>query len=56
MGAAGRRQIEALFDSDKNVGTLRALFREAVESNSLRTSSLSPEGVSAMRSCLRERS
>ncbi len=48
MGAAGRRQIEALFDSDKNVATLETLFREAVESRSLPTS-MSLEGASPTR-------
>jgi glycosyltransferase involved in cell wall biosynthesis len=55
MGAAGRRQIEALFDSDKNVTTLLALFRGVVESSSLRTP-LSLEAISPTRPRLREES
>jgi glycosyltransferase involved in cell wall biosynthesis len=53
MGAAGRRQIEALFDSDKNVTTLLALFRDAVDSSTLRTP-MSLEVISPTRSRLRE--
>lgn len=34
MGQAGRRQVEALFDSDKNATALYALFRSAIEPTS----------------------